>query len=171
MRRLGVLVGCWMLAEPVPVLRPGEWEMGVDGRDGAGVASGTGRTKSGLNRTASHTSSIQETQLETMISPARGFHFSGEFDSRVRFLVAGRTGMRNRPIMHRMVRPMTKVRRCSMTLDSKGIGARRKESGGTKSKKSKKRPRIRVDLRMPMITRTGRNAFDRECGETGVKNG
>lgn len=49
MRRVGAWVCCWMLAEPVPVLRPGVWEMGVDGRDGAGVASGTGRTKSGLN--------------------------------------------------------------------------------------------------------------------------
>lgn len=49
--------------------------------------------------------------------------------------------------------------------------ARRKESGGTKSKYSKKRTRIRVVLRMPMMTRSGRNIFDSECGETGVKNG
>lgn len=40
--------GDWILAEPVPVRRPGVWVIGVDDMDERGVASQIGRTKIGL---------------------------------------------------------------------------------------------------------------------------
>lgn len=50
----GVRAACWMFAEPVPVLRPGVYAMGVaDPEDDLGVeltsGEGTGRMKTGLN--------------------------------------------------------------------------------------------------------------------------
>lgn len=100
---LECLLGDDIPAEPVPVRRPGVCVTGVEAREdgvGTSTASHTGKTKVGLNlqkneekrtleslidlrmmrigtyRNANHKISIQETQLETIISPARGFHDS-----------------------------------------------------------------------------------------------
>ena len=87
--------GAEMAAEPVPVRRPGVRERGVEGAEEGGEMSRveqTGRTKTGLKlergalvwvggrkimwrgtyRKASQRISIQDAQLETIMSPARG---------------------------------------------------------------------------------------------------
>lgn len=85
--------GDCMFAEPVPVRRPGVCLMEVDEVACVGIASGTGKTKIGLNLETdrqlvercegvitnvieSQTTSIHEAQFETMISPGPGFHDS-----------------------------------------------------------------------------------------------
>lgn len=98
LRVLGALLGEDRAAEPVPVRRPGVWVIGVDARGvwaEISTASYTGRTNIGLKlevklkvrhamgltghktyRNASHRTSIHDTQLETIISPALGLQAS-----------------------------------------------------------------------------------------------
>lgn len=75
-RGVDAVVGSETLADPVPVLRPvaRAEDLVLSTFSTGGVA--TGRTKTGLKRNASQRISKYETQLETIRSPALGFHGS-----------------------------------------------------------------------------------------------
>lgn len=62
-------------ADPVPVRRPGVRGTALELADWVGDAQ-TGKIKSGLYLTVSQRTSTHDAQLETMISPEVGVHFS-----------------------------------------------------------------------------------------------
>lgn len=87
-------------AEPVPVRRPGvrvTGDEGCIGRRARPSEEHIGSIKIGLNLNANHKISIVEAQLQTIRSPALGFHFSGAFAPLPLFRVTSSTGIHGRP--------------------------------------------------------------------------
>jgi len=72
-----------MAAEPVPVRRPGVVKDELDSCKALGASEATGMTNIGFQRKARYNTSTQEHQLDTIISPAFGDHFSANVFERL----------------------------------------------------------------------------------------